>query len=179
MNDDRIIELYWLRDEAAITESSTKYGAYCYTIAENILSCREDSEECVSDTWLRAWDKMPPERPLRLGIFFGRIIRNLAIDRFRRRKAEKYGGGQTVICLDELSECIGEESSVESRVELKEQLESFLRELPERNRQIFLLRYWYMMPVSEIAGRYSMSAGAVKMVLQRLRQKLKVHLEKE
>lgn len=179
MDDSQIITLYQQRDESAVKESSAKYGAYCGKIADNILHCKEDSEECVSETWLRAWNTIPPEKPRRLAVFFGRITRNLAIDRFRRTHAQKYGGGQTVLCLDELSECIGETEPLEDRLLLRQTLDAFLRGLAEKQRHIFLLRYWYLMPVSEIAAKYGMTEGAVKMLLQRIRKKLRETLEKE
>lgn len=98
-----------------IKESKTKYGIYCSTIAGNILHSAEDTEECVNDTWLHAWNSIPPEKPCRLSVFLGRITRNLAIDRYRRNKSQKHGGGQAALCIDELSECIGENSPVEDR----------------------------------------------------------------
>lgn len=179
MEDNKIIELYWQRDESAIRECQIKYGAYCGTIANNILCSAEDSEECVNDTWLRVWNVIPPQKPSRLSVFLGKITRNLAIDKYRKGNSQKYGGGQTALCLEELSECIGESSPIEDRIALRELLNSFLRELPEKNRNIFLLRYWYLMPVSEIAQRYDLSEGAVKMILQRIRNKQKSHFEKE
>ena len=179
MEDDNIIELYWQRDESAIRESEMKYGGYCSSIADNILHSAEDTEECVSDTWFRAWNTMPPDRPSRLALFFGRITRNLAIDRYRRGRSQKYGGGQTALCLEELAECIGESSPIEDRLTLRELLNRFLGALPEKNRDVFLLRYWYMMPVKEIAVRKALSEGAVKMILQRVREKLRDCLEKE
>ena len=122
---------------------------------------------------------MPPEKPSRLAVFFGKIARNLAIDKYRKDRSQKYGGGQTALCLDELGECIGEYNPIEDRVALKELLNSFLCSLPDKNRNLFLLRYWYMMPVAEIAKRNNISEGAVKMILQRVRDKLKNYLEKE
>ena len=179
MDDSVIIELYWQRDERAIKESKSKYGAYCNTIADNILHSAEDTEECVNETWLKAWNVIPPERPLRLSAFLGRITRNLAIDKYRRERSGRYGGGQIAMCLDELGECIGEEPTIEDRLAFRELLNNFLRGLPEKNRDIFLLRYWYMMPTAEIAKRNALTNGAVKMVLQRVRKKLKKYLEKE
>lgn len=179
MEDNKIIELYWQRDETAIDESRTKYGTYCGTIANNILRSAEDTEECVNDTWFRAWNAIPPERPSRLSVFLGKITRNLAIDKYRKNNAKKYGGGQIVLCLDELSECISEDSPIEERVVLKDLLNIFLGSLPEKNRNIFLMRYWYLMPIGEIGRQYDLSEGAVKMILQRVRNKLKDYLVKE
>lgn len=179
MKDDQIVELYWQRDENAVRESRVKYEAYCGTIAYNILHSKEDSEECVNDTWLRAWNNIPPEKPGRLAAFFGKITRNLAIDKYRRSRSRKYGGGQIALCLDELEECIGEEQPIEDRVALRELINEFLTELTDKNRDIFLFRYWYIMSVSEISRRYGISEGAVKMILQRTRSKLKGYLERE
>ncbi|MCR5274235.1 MAG: RNA polymerase subunit sigma-70, partial [Clostridiales bacterium] len=119
MEDKSIIELYFQRDEKAIKESQNKYGSYCRAIAHNILHSKEDTEECVNDTWLRSWNSMPPDKPNRLSVYFGRITRNLAIDRYRKERSMKHGGGQIAICLDELSECIGESTSIEDTVALK------------------------------------------------------------
>ena len=179
MEDKSIIELYFQRDEKAITESQNKYGSYCRAVAHNILHSKEDTEECVNDTWLRSWNSMPPDKPNRLSVYFGRITRNLAIDRYRKQQSMKHGGGQIAICLDELSECIGESTSVEDTVALKDLLSKFLLSLPEKNRHIFLFRYWYMMPVSDIADHYEMTSDAVKMLLSRTRKKLEDYLKKE
>ena len=179
MEDQAIIALYWARDESAVSESQTKYGTYCTVIAENILHAPEDSAECVNDTWLRAWNAIPPEKPRRLATFFGRITRNLAIDRFRRGRTQKYGGGQTALCLDELRECIGESQPIEDKIALKILLDAFLSSLPDKHREMFLLRYWYLMPTADIAARFGMTVGAVKMLLQRIRAKLRAYLEKE
>ncbi|MBR2913594.1 MAG: RNA polymerase sigma factor [Oscillospiraceae bacterium] len=179
MEDQQIIELYFQRDEAAIAESKIKYGAYCTTIAGNILHRTEDAEECVNDTWLRAWNVIPPQRPVRLAVFLGRITRNLAIDRYRHDRRQKNGGGQVPLCLEELSECVGEEHPITDRIALRELLQQFLTGLSEKQRTIFLLRYWYLLPVDEIAGRCCSSEGAVKMQLHRTRTKLRTFLEKE
>lgn len=179
MNDDQIVTLYWQRNETAIKESETKYGSYCRTIAHNILHRAEDTEECVNDTWLRAWDSIPPVKPSRLSVFFGKITRNLAIDRYRKDRAQKHGGGQAALCLEELSECVGEAHSIEDRIALRDLLNAFLGSLSEKHRNIFLLRYWYLFPISEIAAQYDLTEGAVKMILQRIRRKLKDVLEKE
>ncbi|MBR4761014.1 MAG: sigma-70 family RNA polymerase sigma factor [Clostridia bacterium] len=179
MDDTRIIDLYFKRSESAIIESNKKYGGYCGKIANNILGSFEDAEECVNDTWFRAWNAIPPKRPERLAVFFGRITRNLAIDRYRKKRSEKLGGGQIALCLDELEECIGETNPIADAIGISELLNGFLSDLPERTRNVFLFRYWYMMPVAEIAAQTGMNEGAIKMTLQRVRNKLKDYLKKE
>ena len=179
MEDSVIIELYWQRSEDAISESRTKYGRYCTVIADNILHCPEDTEECLDDTWLKAWDAIPPQKPDRLSVFLGRITRNLAIDRYRSSRAEKHGKGQIALCLDELAECVGTDETITDDLALKTALEDFLQELDGEARDTFLLRYWFMFSIKEIARRLSKSEGAVKMSLQRTRSKLKSYLEQE
>ena len=182
MEDSVIIQLYWQRSEAAISESRTKYERYCTVIADNILHCPEDTEECLDDTWLRAWQAMPPHKPDRLSVFLGKITRNLAIDRYRRSRAEKYGKGQIALCLDELAECVGTEDAIGKMADdfaLRAALDEFLQELEAEAKDIFLLRYWYMFSVKEIADRTGKSDGAVKMSLRRTRSKLKSYLEQE
>ncbi len=179
MEDNQIIEMYWQRNESAIHESKIKYGSYCSTIAYNILYSKEDVKECVSDTWFKAWNTMPPEKPHRLSVFLGKITRNLAIDRYRKNRTQKYGRGQVNLCLEELSEIIGESSLIEDRLVYRETINAFVSSLPDKNREIFLLRYWYLMSVKDISKRYEMSEGAVKMLLQRIREKLRICLEKE
>ena len=120
MEDGQIIDLYWQRNTDAITETDIKYGAYCFTIAHNILNSREDSEECVNDTWLRAWNAMPPRKPDRLQMFLAKITRNLSFNRYNARTADKRGGGEIVLVLDELAECLASESDTESAYRLKE-----------------------------------------------------------
>lgn len=117
MEDARIVELYWERDEAAIAESSAKYGGYCYQIAFRILALREDAEECVGDTWLRAWEAMPPSRPGRLDTFLGKITRNLSLDRWRALRAQKRWQGQAELALTELGDCLPASGGVEQEVE--------------------------------------------------------------
>lgn len=179
MNDDEIIELYWQRSESAISESEQKYGGYCGTIARNILHSAEDAEECVNDTWTKAWNTMPPSRPNRLSVFLGRITRGLAIDRWRSCSAKKRGGGELSLCLDELAECVSDGSSISEDFVLKDAIDRFLRGLKPEEAQLFLLRYWYMQPINKIAQSRSMSEGAVKMRLSRTRAALKSFLETE
>ncbi|MCL2085109.1 MAG: sigma-70 family RNA polymerase sigma factor [Oscillospiraceae bacterium] len=177
-----IIELYWNREQAAITQTTNKYGSYCYAIANGILNNREDSLECLNDTWHRAWEAIPPRRPDSLSLFLGKITRHLAFDKCKMNRAQKRGGSRFSILLDELDECIPSSTTVEQAVEageLEKNINRFLHGLPERECGIFLLRYWYNKPLAEIATRFSMKENNVKASLFRTRQKLKAHLEKE
>lgn len=183
MEDDKIVELYWQRSQQAISESSAKYGIYCYTIAARILSAREDAEECVNDTWLRAWDSMPPHRPNRLDTFLGKLTRNLSLDRWKWLHAQKRGVGQTELALDELEHCLSApNTSPEQNLDaqaLAESLNRFLEALPREKRILFLQRYWYLCSVSDIANRFGMKENTVASTLFRLRSQLRLHLEKE
>lgn len=179
MEDNIIIELYFQRSETAIRESEKKYGAYCGTIANNILHSQQDSEECVNDTWIRAWNAIPPEKPARLSVFLGKITRNLAIDRWRKLKREKSGSGQINLCLDELAECVGTQETLGDKLDLKEALDSFLSMLKPQTKRIFMLRYWHMCPISDVARLCGISEGAVKMSLRRTRKLLREYLGKE
>ncbi|MGM9662820.1 MAG: RNA polymerase sigma factor [Oscillospiraceae bacterium] len=181
MEDHDIIALYWRRDESAIEETGRKYGPYCFSLARRILSRREDAEECVSDTWLRAWNAMPPQRPNRLQLFLAKITRNLAFDRCRALHAEKRGEGLTV-ALEELGDCLAAPEGVEEPLrqkELEECLGRFLRALPARERGVFLRRYFFLDSTAEIAARYGLSEGNVLTLLSRTRKKLKAQLGKE
>ena len=178
MDDKEILTLYWNREEAAIAASAQKYGHYCGRIAGNILSQAEDVEECVNDTWLRAWDSIPPQRPGRLSAFLGRIARNLALDRYDYNHAAKRSGPFDQL-LSELSECIPCQRDDFAQLELTQILNSFLHSLPESRRNLFLRRYWYCESVEELGRRYRMSQSAVKSSLFRTRNKLKAYLEKE
>ena len=182
MEDSAIIDLYWAREEQALTETNSKYGGMCRTIAFNILHDWEDTEECVNDTWLRAWNAMPPQRPGVLSAFLSRITRNLSLDRYKAARAVKRGGGQMALALEELGDCVPAAGSVEETIELRELsklLDGFLRELPEKEACVFLRRYWYVDSTREIAQRYEMAEGSVKSMLHRLRRKLRERLEKE
>ena len=182
MEDSQIIDLYWARLEQAIQETDTKYGGYCRAIAHNILKSMEDSEECVSDTWLRAWNAMPPQRPSVLSAFLGRITRNLSLDRYKAARAEKRGGSSFPAALDELSECVPAPGRVEHALEereLAEAIDRFLRTLPERECSMFLRRYWYVDSVQSIAARYSIKENTAKSILFRTREKLRRYLAGE
>lgn len=181
MEDSQIIELYWQKKADAISETSSKYGAYCYTIANNILRSIEDSEECVNDTWLHAWNAMPPQRPNVLRMFLAKITRSLSINRFNARSAEKRGGGEIILVLDELADCLaGKASEAEYEVkELEQCIRRFVRELPERDGNVFVRRYFFTEPVAAIAERYGLTENNIAVILSRTRKKLRHKLEKE
>ena len=179
MEDEDILKLYFAREEKAIEKTSEKYGSYCRTIAENILESREDADECVNDTWLKAWMTIPPERPRFLKTFLARITRNLSFDRYRKKNAEKRGGGQMLEVLDELAECVpgGTEPEKEwDRKELLAAIESFLDTLSLEDQALFVRRYWYAESVADLALRFSVSRGALSVRLYRLRERLREHL---
>lgn len=182
MDDARIIDLYWARSENAIAETSNKYGKYCYAIAYNILSDEQDADESVNDTYLNAWNTMPPHRPAILSAFLGKITRRISIDRWRSRTAEKRGSGEVVLALDELSECVPSSTSVEEMIEaaeLEKVIDAFVMNLPIMERRVFICRYWYLDSINEICQQFGYSQGKVKMMLYRTRTKLQSYLEKE
>lgn len=180
MDDNRIVELYWQRDESAIPETQLKYGRYCYAIAHAILGNREDSEECVNDTYFNTWNAIPPHRPQILYTFLGKITRRLALKKLRNKNALKRGG-QAALALDELNECISF-NSVEKAVqttELAKAIDGFLAAIPLEDRRIFVCRYWYCETIRQIARRFGCGQSKVKMTLKRTREKLLEHLKKE
>ena len=182
MRDEQIIELFWQRNEQAIEETEKKYGAYCSTVGNNILQSRQDTEECVNDTWLRVWNVIPPQRPESLRVFLAKIVRNLAFDKLKARKADKRGGGEMELILDELEDCIFQGDSVESRLiagELEESVDRFVHTLPERECNVFLRRYFFAESAETIAKRYGFSSNNVMVILSRSRRKLKAYLKKE
>ena len=182
MEDSQIIALYWQRNADAVKETAEKYGAYCFAIANNILHDFEDSEECVNDTWLNAWNAIPPQRPRIFPSFLAKITRNLSINRYHTRSAEKRGGGEMTIVLEELSECLAGESDTESEYlakELGRSIRYFVRTLPERDGNLFVRRYFFTESIQQIAQRYDLSENNVMVILSRTRKKLKVHLERE
>ena len=182
MEDAAIVDLYWQRSEEAIPETERKYGAYCQRIAYNVCADHGDAEECVNDTWLRAWNRMPSERPGLLSAFLGAITRNLALDRWRARHSLKRGGGEVPLALDELSDCVMGQSDPEREVEVKEleeAIDRFVNGLPEKDQVIFVSRYWFLAPVAEIAQKAGCSQSRVKTTLFRLRKKLQTMLQEE
>lgn len=182
MEDTQIIALYWQRNPAAIGETDKKYGPYCFSIAYNLLENHEDSEECVQDTYLDAWNAMPPHRPGKLPAFLGKLTRSIAIDRYRREHARKRGGDQVRLALDELQWCVADSRSLEEewqRRALIDTLNRFLAALPPVQRRIFLRRYWALASTEEIAVDFGYSRTKVSSMLLRLRKKLRAALEKE
>lgn len=182
LEDAEIVDLYWERDERAISESDAKYGVYCYTVANNILWNQEDSKECLNDTWVKAWNAIPPQRPLALKPFFAKIIRNLALNRYHMQNAQKRGGNMVLIAMEELNECVSSKEDVESAYfakVLQKDVNLFLHTLPERDCDIFLRRYFFLENTAEIARRYGMRDSNVLVILSRLRKKLKKYLRKE
>ena len=182
MQDEEILDLYRDRDENAITATAEKYGAYCHVIAFNILNSHEDAEECVNDTWLGAWNSIPPQRPNRLSAYLGRITRNLSLNRYQQYNAEKRGFGQTALALSELEDCLPARDTPEQAVEqqvLVQAINQFLYAQPARKRNIFIRRYWYLTPIREIAKAYGMTESKTASLLFRMRKELKTHLERE
>ncbi len=182
MEDKDIVALYWKRDESAIKETKDKYENYCGKIAYNILFDYEDAKECVNDTYLKTWNSIPDNRPSKLGLYVGKICRNLSINMFEKYKAEKRAGTETALVLDELSNCIGDKDNVKEYVDynlLKDSINGFLKTLSKQNRIVFVRRYYYMSNVDEIAKEYNMSLSGVKMSLKRTRDALKIYLIKQ
>ena len=181
MEDQGIIALFFDRSEQAIEETDKKYGGYCYSIAYNILFNREDSEECVSDTYLAAWNTIPPRRPNFLNAFLAKMTRHISIDRWRKRSAKKRGGGEIFLALEELEDCV-DSSSTETEYEKKELsrvLNQFLSSLPETERNVFLCRYWYLDSIQTISEVSGISQSKVTSMLHRLRGKLRKKLSEE
>ena len=179
MEDEKIVEMYWERNESAIQETESKYGKYCHTIAYNILHSHEESDECVNDTWSSAWNAIPPERPTKLQYFLARITRNIAIGRYRHDNAQKRGSNMTS-AIDEYWECIpNQDASIEDELALRQAINSFLESLDAHTRIIFMRRYWYSMSIKDIAGGMGLSESNISVILHRTRSKFKEHLTKE
>ena len=179
MNDEQILDLYFARDERAVAETDRKYGGYCFTLANSILHSDQDAEETVSDTYMKAWSAIPPKRPAIFKMFLAKITRNLAFSRWRSQSAEKRGGGEMALVLEELSDCIAAPGGVEDGVDGKElarTIRAFLSTLPEREQDIFLRRYFFVEESGAIAQRYGMKPATVLRTLSRTREKLKEYL---
>ena len=182
MEDHQIIALYCQRQTNALAETQKKYGRYLLSIANHILSRYEDSEECVNDTYLAAWNSIPPQKPGVLSTYLGKITRRISIDRWRARTAGKRGGSETDLALEELEWCVSGSRSLEDELDRKElirALDRFLGALPEMERRVFLQRYWAMASIGDICALYHFSESKVASMLHRTRKKLRTALEKE
>ena len=175
MKDHDIVDLYWARNERALTETQHKYGAYCHSISMNILDSKLDAEECVNDTWLKAWQTMPPKKPSILRTYLGKLTRNLSINRLKERHREKRNP-DLVIAFEELAECIPVPEDT-TDAQLCAYLNECLEITPALDRQLFMGRYWYGRTVREMAPRYGLTPNAVSQRLKRTRQALRAYLE--
>lgn len=181
MEDSAIIELYWARNEDALTQTDQKYGPMCRSLAFNILSDRQDSEECVNDTWHRAWNTMPPQRPDSLRAYLGRIVRNLAISRLRQRTAQKRDGGAKVM-FSELEDCLPSPARTDQELDAKElaaAVSRWLRTLDPDDRVLFVRRYWYGDASHELAREWDLLPNQMAKRMLKLRRSLKRSLEQE
>lgn len=180
MEDRKIIELFFERSEKAIEECGKKYGRYCHSVAYSVLASKEDAEEIVNDTYLRAWNAIPPQKPSKLGAFLARIARNLALDRYDARRRDRENLALETV-LDELADCLPDTEglSVTDELILRAAVDSFLASLEEQTRIVFVRRYWYMLPIAKIAYMSGMTESNVKTTLHRTRKAFKEHLEKE
>lgn len=182
MEDSQIVDLYWSRNEQALTETAAKYGRYCFCIAYNILSSREDADESVNDTYMSAWERIPPHKPAVLSAFLGKITRRISLNRWRNRNRHKRGGGEVPLALEELGECIPSQEDVARKAEQKELTQSivrFLNGLAETERDIFVCRYWYLADIRQISNAFGFTESKVKSMLHRTRTRLKSHLTEE
>ena len=182
MEDSAIVELYHRREERAIAETDKKYGGLCRSIALRLLGVREDAEECVNDTWLRAWNAMPPQRPGILSAFFGKLTRNLSLDRWRQGRAAKRGGDQVEVALHELEECLPDRHGPDEALEAKETaalISGFLRRQSELDRALFVRRYFHLESLQSLEERFHLSTGQVKSRLHRIRGRLRRELAQE
>lgn len=182
MEDEKIIEMLFGREQEALGETERKYGRYLHTIAMRILGNREDSEECVNDTLLAAWNSIPPARPGIFKMFLAKIVRNHAINRRKVTNADKRGGGEIALVLDELAETVAGSENTESNAmadELSESVNEFVKQLPERDGNVFVRRYFFTESVKEIAEKYGLTQTNVSVILNRTRKKLREHLQKE
>ena len=179
MTDEAIVRLYWDRDEEAIAETSRKYGKYCFSIAYNILYNKEDSDECVNDTYNKAWNSIPPSRPTLLSAFLGKIVRNISLNRYKENTALKRGGYQMPLILDELSEIASDRPGPEEEIlntELIKAINDFLYDLPKDKRVMFIRRYWYADDIGAIAKRMGINENSVSVTIRRIRIRLRKHL---
>lgn len=181
MNDIEIVELFWQRDEAALTATDRKYRGYLMKIATNVLNNTEDGQEAVNDTYLKAWNAIPPHKPSLLSTFLGKITRRLSIDKLRTKTRGKRGGSEYQLSLDELCDCTGGDDPAEDyeTMELAKAISTYLRSISKEKRTVFVWRYYFCEPIKDICIRLGESESSVKSKLHRIRQGLKQHLESE
>lgn len=179
VDDKKIIELYFARDDSAINETKTKYGKLLYSVSYNILKVKEEAEECENDTYLSAWECIPPNNPQVLSAFLSRITKNISFKRLKSQTAQKRGGNDNALPLDELSGVVADSCNAISQLELTEILNAFLRQLPQRDRQVFICHYWYCDSIKDISRQFGFTQSKVKMILLRTRNKLLDHLKQE
>lgn len=182
MEDREILDLYWHRMESAIAATNEKYHPYCFHIAASILGNSQDAEECVNDTWLKAWNSIPPNRPANMATYLGKLVRTTAIDCLRKKSRKQRGGTGADVVLDELAECIPDIENIERKIEeqeLTELLNLFLGTLSRFDRNVFVCRYWYFESVKAIAKAAHAKESRIKSILFRTRKKLKSYLEEE
>lgn len=182
LSDEKIVELYWQREEKAIEYTDEKYGRYLYTIAYNIVHNRPDCEECLNDTYLGTWNCIPPTRPKSFQAFISKIMRNVAVIKFRKNNADKRIPSSMIVSLEEIDDCIAYNPSVEEEYAVKELsriLNKYLRGLSDRDVAIFISRYYYADTLAELAEMLCVSERTVSRILLKLRQNLKTFLEEE
>lgn len=182
VRDHDILQLYEQRNEAAITETISRYGVLCRTVAKNILGSNEDAEECLNDALMSAWNAIPPAKPQNFCAYLMKLVRNQACNRWSARTAEKRGGGQMTEALDELAECVAGDDNVEQSIDRKLVLEAitrFLGELPAEQRQLFVRRYWHASSIEDLASDFDMTENHVYVSLSRIRKRLEKYLRKE
>ena len=182
VDDNELIQLYFDRNEQALCETQRRFGSYFYTIAHNILGSVQDAEECVNDVLMRLWNHIPPAKPENMSAYVTAVARSVACKRYKMNHAQKRGSGETQLVLDELFDCCTEPDTVEQVIDrnaLSATINDFLETLRPEHRIIFILRYWSVYPVDEIAEKLNISKSKVTVVLMRTRQKLRIHLEQE
>ena len=180
MDDEKIIELFLVRSEQAINETKNSYGGYCTKICSNILTNRQDAEECVNDAYMKLWDTIPPQKPRSLKAYLSKIIRNLALDRYEKNHAKKRGSGKTDAVFEEIEDFLpASGDDIADSLALRDAINRFLIELEKEDRIIFVQRYWYFCQVKDIAMMRGLSVSNVKMTLKRTRDKLREYLQKE
>lgn len=180
MDDLSIIELFWNRNEVAIVQTDKKYGKLCMHLSENILNNYSDAEECVNDSYLTVWNRIPDERPLHFSAFLCRIVKNLSLKKLEYNTAQKRNP-ELLTSFDELQGCLSRDADCDGRVDvsiLAEEISNFLSEQKAQNRNIFIRRYWYFDSVKEIAEDLGMKEERVSTLLFRMRNKMKKYLEK-